>query len=632
MQFFEKNSLYLEPEILAKLKNQSFRGKNLPDRYQILSSKKNEPILEVDGISLHSKQNAQKEAERLAGELPRDQSERLYLFFGAGLGYIVKAALNRNPLAKAIWMEQDPDILYLALDSLDFSDLLSQNRIQFLLAPISEDELYKAFKGFGTTPTTFIPHRGSLQLDREKYQKLHWMAENFFHKKDVNLATLIRFENLWTRNLLQNLSELPGLNPISRLFHIAQDIPAMIIGAGPSLARSIESLKKFQDQFLLIAVDTAAQVLETYGIRPDLIYSVDPQVLNSYYLENLESTPGLVFDPTSTPLTIRNSIWMGKGFTCSSPFPLIQIIESVSDEELGSVPFGGSVSTNAYSLAKLMGCSPIYFVGQDLGFSDGLAHCKGATLEERLNWKESRRFRREFHNFKQLTALPKLYEPSWSGEKLQTNEKLVIFRNWFRDNAQDSIHLTESGLEIPGLKRSNFEVEFSANLNESELINRQKQIRKVKNSIENLALKPLPWVRPEKLYERLVELESELNAFLPIVQEGADLSANIYERIQNQNENPKQMSSLIQRMDQIDEIVSSKKSLSEILSLSLQRVIYSVTEGFESQLSPEEKSNKYLGISKKSVLLYSGLRKAILDLNVGIKRATLRIRIKNKVQ
>lgn len=64
---------------------------------------------------------------------------------------------------------------------------------------------------------------------------------------------------------------------------------------------------------------------------------------------------------------------------------MIRILSSKPEEEIGVVDFGGSVSTNAVSLAEKMKARNILLVGQDLSFPNKLAHCKGAVLEERLN-------------------------------------------------------------------------------------------------------------------------------------------------------------------------------------------------------------------------------------------------------
>jgi hypothetical protein len=79
------------------------------------------------------------------------------------------------------------------------------------------------------------------------------------------------------------------------------------------------------------------------------------------------------------------------------------------------------VSTNAYDLARKMGCNPVFLVGQDLAFSDGQVHARGAALEERLSWKESRVNRREMHNYAQLTAITPLAVEDLRGGLSQTN-------------------------------------------------------------------------------------------------------------------------------------------------------------------------------------------------------------------
>ena len=167
---------------------------------------------------------------------------------------------------------------------------------------------------------------------------------------------------------------------MSRLFGIAKDLPIVVSGAGPSLYESLGDIKKYRDRFILITVDTALQVLAKAGIEPDLIFSVDPQAINSSYLEGYHGSGNIVFDPTSSYHTLRLSEKFRTGFFTSSPFPLLQIYAKHLNIEAGDIPFGGSVSTNAVSLAELMGAANVYFVGQDLAFTNGYAHCRGAIF------------------------------------------------------------------------------------------------------------------------------------------------------------------------------------------------------------------------------------------------------------
>src|SRR5205085_7846355 len=43
---------------------------------------------------------------------------------------------------------------------------------------------------------------------------------------------------------------------------------------------------------------------------------------------------------------------------------------------------GATVAHLAYYLAEHLGCDPIIFVGQDLGFSDGLCYAPGTSYED----------------------------------------------------------------------------------------------------------------------------------------------------------------------------------------------------------------------------------------------------------
>ena len=46
------------------------------------------------------------------------------------------------------------------------------------------------------------------------------------------------------------------------------------------------------------------------------------------------------------------------------------------------LPSGSTVAHLAYYLAEHLGCDPIAFVGQDLGFSDGLYYTPGTSYED----------------------------------------------------------------------------------------------------------------------------------------------------------------------------------------------------------------------------------------------------------
>jgi len=594
--FLEVNLQYLPEFLSEKIRSANTSG-------EVFKAKSGDLSLKINDIVFHSSHDPAKEALRLIESLkPPGNEDKLYIFFGAGLGYTVRTALEKANV-KVIWMECDPIIFRFAFEVYDYSKYLQNGILRILLSPFNEDNLFTAFKGLRSYHTSFIPHRPSLAWKQNDYSECKFVCEKFFRKKDVNIATLSKFETIWTRNLLQNIPEIFKMKPISLLFGIAKDIPVLVCGAGPSLHNDLSLISKYRDKFILICVDTALNVLHNHDIEPDLIYSVDPQTINKSYLEGYNGNGIIVFDPTSCYHTLRLPGNFSNGFFTSSPFPLIKLITNYAIQEVGDVPFGGSVSTNAISLAELMGAKNVLILGQDLAFTNGFAHCKGAILEERLNHKESRFFRRELHNFKQLFALPRLEIKGKDGNIHHTNEKMQIFRKWFSDRGEGKnwINMTSDGGIIENIPISTLDEYFTQNDISSD------NVRIVKDKIINIKTNNNSFFNISLFISETIKILDDLKNYEKYLLKGVNLSKNIYTLVQKKKESTTEFHSLLEQMDQIDEIISSKKGLSDIIGLGVQRVILMITEGYESNLSIEEKKNNSLSIAKKSILLYQGL-------------------------
>lgn len=98
-----------------------------------------------------------------------------------------------------------------------------------------------------------------------KQLRLHW-------------NTMVNFTNQSIYNKVKNLRMLyDHYNFCSLHRTLPKDVPAIIVGAGPSLDKNIEDLKLAKGKALLIACDTALKPLISHGILPDLFVVVDPK-------------------------------------------------------------------------------------------------------------------------------------------------------------------------------------------------------------------------------------------------------------------------------------------------------------------------------------------------------------------
>ncbi len=574
---------------------------------EILPSRSGHPNLILNGRPMHSRHNPVTEAERRWGEINKETfgNNQIAVFIGAGLGYIVEIFL-RSRKENAVWIEPVREVYQAACERWNHEH---EDRLKVITGNLTEDDLIAAFRGYSDTSSVLIPHLAAFQAD-PVYQKVYEQTEKFLFKKNVNMTTLSKFDKEWTHNFFKNLPGLLKAEPVTALYKeiyrsFADRKAALVCGAGPSLAESLAEIGQIRNEVLLIAVDTAVSILKKAGLDPDVIVSVDPQAVNSQYLEGYSGNARFVIDPLTSYLSLHR-IPEGRLYFCWNPFPAAEILFNCFDADPGRLAFGGSVSTNAYDFAVKAGFRTIILAGQDLSFTNGQAHCRGAVLEERLNYKENRLFRREHHNYRQLTALPPVWLPGLTGGRVHSNAKLKIFYDWFQGRiAADSekgiqvYNLSQKGAAIPYVKP--FNKAYFDTLN-SELLSEEtgtEQDSKNETEKSRKALESL-----ESLHKDAVQLISLLETGLNLLnlQKTSAETQYIPEKL---NENDEKIKKVLQR--------------SPALAFSSQEIILRITEGFSGlKKDPDSEAD--------SQELYESLKRSALYLVRRIPRTVQLVR------
>lgn len=429
--------------------------------YAVEPSKAGVPTLSLptpDGrrLFLHSRHQPVDEARRLVAAADLE-GKTVVCVHGFGLGYHVEQLFDQ--LCEEAWivvLEPDLRVLRTAFEQRDLSRLLRSGHVIFLTQADRSSVMTRLAKhqalicvGLG-----FLTHPPSQQLHGAFHAEIRRIIDEYAGFCQTSINTLVLNGRRTCENIARNLgwyAATPGIGDLKDK-HAKQ--PAIIVSAGPSLRKNKHLLKEAQGKAVLVAVQTTLQPLLEMGIEPDYVTSLDYHDICTRFFEKLPPKlhTQLVAEPKASskifglfPGTVR---LLGSDFADG----LLREMPLGKDR----LRAGATVAHLAFYLAEHMGCDPIIFVGQDLGFSDGLCYLPGTSYED--VWRpELNRFctvemRQWEHIVRERPILRRIEDHE--GRPMYTEERLFTYLQQFeRDFATSRariIDATEGGARKRG--------------------------------------------------------------------------------------------------------------------------------------------------------------------------------------
>lgn len=413
---------------------------------------------------LCSKYDPAAEAQKLLADVDPRKTACVVLL-GLGLGYHAEAAA---PLvgkdALILLYEPDPAMLRAVLQQRDLSKLLAQPQVMLFTGGevdrsklLSRTETHAQLFTQGTQLVTLPLAR---KLHAEPIKQFGQAITDIVAYSRTNIATALVNASRTCRNLANNLEVYAAGATTNELHDAAKGYPAVCVGAGPSLVKNVHLLQDpaVRQNVVVIAVQTALKPLLDRGIQPDFVTALDYSPICARFYEGLPELPDvtLVAEPKANPAILD-----------AFPGPVRVCRDAFNDQLLGDPKTGGlgreivpirggaTVAHLSYYLAQHLGCGPIMFIGQDLGFSDGLYYAPGTAVHqvwdcelnpfntiEMMEWQRIVRMRGHLRRFDDVHG-----QPIFSDEQMLTY--LKQFERDFADaqaNDQLVIDATEGGM------------------------------------------------------------------------------------------------------------------------------------------------------------------------------------------
>ena len=404
------------------------------------------------------------------------ESDGVTILVGIGLGYLVDIIREKMRKGhKILVIEKNATILKAALARTDICVLLRDDSIIFSMPDQEEikSNIAKYILDKKEEDAKLICIE-KLMTSCKEYRETVELVRNQCDACLTKMRTLLvaGANRISVINEIENFPKFLFSSGIKNLFGKFEQIPAIIISAGPSLEKNCHMLKQAKGKALLLATAPIVRVLLAHKIIPDLMVSIDFGAGNRKHFNGIcdrtdiplvycnEITPGIVKDFQGDMFTIhegRFASWLHNNW-----------------DYKGDINGGGSVAIFALMTALACGCDPIIFVGQDLAFSvsSGRSHVEG-----RLGGKTVEIACREDH----------LWVDGIYGEKVPTTGALLGFKceteKIMAQFDRTFINCTEGGADIKGTKVMGLEECIDryckASFDGESIISRSKYIEKV---------------------------------------------------------------------------------------------------------------------------------------------------------
>ncbi|MFK0390296.1 motility associated factor glycosyltransferase family protein [Campylobacter coli] len=182
---------------------------------------------------------------------------------------------------------------------------------------------------------------------------------------------------------LQNIPSMLESIPFQRILNERKNKfeNAIVVSAGPSLAKQLSLLKAYQDKAVIFCADGALSMLEKEGIIPDYVTNLDCRDLAMKFFQNKENKTSLnVLSCATHPSLVH---FLDNKSVVLRDDPLYQRFNL---NDFGYIDTGTHVSHFSYTLALALGFKNIIMIGQDLAFDEeGNSHSKGFVLGEKTD-------------------------------------------------------------------------------------------------------------------------------------------------------------------------------------------------------------------------------------------------------
>lgn len=384
------------------------------------------------------------------------EDSRSFFVAGLGLGYHLRELERQCDHPRLIVAEDDLALIKAALCVTDLSEPLADGRLVFLtsadkalfhetLRPINADVL------LGLQYVT-LPH--AARYHAAFHAQARELLMDFVAFARLQMVTLLRNARITCKNIAFNTPAYLARAGVEVLKGRAAGYPAIIVAAGPSLARNIDQLPGLRDRAVLIGVQTVFKTLLARRIPPHFVTSLDFHEVSAQFFHGVEDVGDCIL--VAEPKATWHVLDAFRGRTHVLHNDLYGDLLREAAPRHGVIKAGSTVAHLAFYLAEHLGCDPIILIGQDLSYSEGLYYPPGMPIERIWQPELGRFCTLEMKQWERIVRARPILRvvKDIHGRDAYTDEQLFTYAEQFQSDFSGSaarvVHACEGGMRLLG--------------------------------------------------------------------------------------------------------------------------------------------------------------------------------------
>ncbi|HJP18087.1 MAG TPA: 6-hydroxymethylpterin diphosphokinase MptE-like protein [Nitrospinota bacterium] len=419
--------------------------KKIPDDFEVMTTRSGAITGRYKSTLLHSLFEPIKEGEQFARSAGINSGDYI-LLYGLGLGYHLKPVLDTiGSSGKLLVIELNREIMSAAFTLIKFTEILSYPNFGIVSGnndkEVSENLNYafsKEWNKHSHENSKTLIHQSSFKCIPVNFKKI----KTTFEMQLIEKQTKITWSEHEKNNYMINQDYVKKGNGIKKLLGKYKGKPAFLIGAGPSLNRTLPFLSKLSKMFYLVAVDTSLPILLKSQIKPHFFVSIDPQEISFNHISNyVDKSIPVILTPTANPKTVLH--YSGNKYFVvqrTSSIDEIEIEELI--REKGESKGGGSVSCITLDIMVQMGFDPIIFIGQDCSFPNNRLFAENSQEDEAMINLLHYHHTLETMSCEKIREKKEVTIENKFGAKLPSHQHLHLYLRYLEQIVQNYKHVT----------------------------------------------------------------------------------------------------------------------------------------------------------------------------------------------